>query len=325
MKMLYIIGNGFDIYHKIPSQYKDYRNWLKVYHPDVLSLISEYFEHLGSEEEWNSFERNLGEKDIYEYAKDMARESWPDFSKEEFRDRDYHASEINTEIETENICQQIIATFEEWVNSLPKGCACKKIKIQRDDSFFINFNYTLTLEELYRIPSDQILHIHGEQGKDNYILGHGKSYQDFLDDADASIPEAPDNLNPEEYSDWYSEQSDMFVDQAICATARQLANMQKDVTNIIDKNTNVFDRFKDVQEIFIFGFSFSDIDKPYLEKIISVADSLKIKWTVSFFNERDKKRATEFFCTNDIYEDNVKFIRLEELHPLRFLQLRLKL
>lgn len=40
--------------------------------------------------------------------------------------------------------------------------------IQKD--IYINFNYTHTLEEIYGIPSEQILHIHGEVGKDNLKL-----------------------------------------------------------------------------------------------------------------------------------------------------------
>lgn len=29
MKTLYLIGNGFDIHHSIPSRYSNYQNWLE--------------------------------------------------------------------------------------------------------------------------------------------------------------------------------------------------------------------------------------------------------------------------------------------------------
>ena len=44
--------------------------------------------------------------------------------------------------------------------------------IQKD--IYINFNYTHTLEEIYGIPCEQILHIHGEVGKNNLKLGYPK-------------------------------------------------------------------------------------------------------------------------------------------------------
>lgn len=315
MKRLYIIGNGFDLYHDIPSGYADYRNWLESHHMDILSSISNFFEVLESENEWNDFEKNLGEKDILEYSKNVARESWPDFSSDEFRDRDYHASEINAEVETEDICQKVTSTFGEWIDSLPEGSASKKIHIQRKDSFFINFNYTRTLENLYKIPSKQILHIHGEQGKDNYVLGHGKSYQDFIDDVNDSIPAPPDNMPIEEYEKWYSGQTDMFVEQAVHATANILADMQKDCKGIIEQNAPLFKQFKNLQEIYIFGFSFSEIDIPYLNAIASEINMTNVRWTVSCFRLRDKKRASDFFSRHAIPKTNVNFIKLEDLHP----------
>lgn len=43
MKHLYIIGNGFDLHHGIPSGYHSYRQWLEENHPGVLYLIDEYY------------------------------------------------------------------------------------------------------------------------------------------------------------------------------------------------------------------------------------------------------------------------------------------
>ena len=37
------------------------------------------------------------------------------------------------------------------------------------EDYFITFNYTLTLEELYNIPSNHILHIHGKIDDNNEL------------------------------------------------------------------------------------------------------------------------------------------------------------
>ena len=40
-KHLYIIGNGFDLHHHIPSNYSDFKEWLKENDIDTLCKIEE--------------------------------------------------------------------------------------------------------------------------------------------------------------------------------------------------------------------------------------------------------------------------------------------
>ena len=47
-------------------------------------------------------------------------------------------------------------------------------QILDSDGYYITFNYTHTLEEIYDIPWQQILHIHGEVGEENLELGYPK-------------------------------------------------------------------------------------------------------------------------------------------------------
>lgn len=56
--------------------------------------------------------------------------------------------------------------------------ADNKIEIESEDAFFISFNYTLALENLYNIYSSRILHIHGCLNDDEYIIGHGRAYDE---------------------------------------------------------------------------------------------------------------------------------------------------
>ncbi|EME8125846.1 hypothetical protein A5839_000483 [Enterococcus faecium] len=52
---------------------------------------------------------------------------------------------------------------------------CLKIILDETDQIF-NFNYTSTLEEIYDIPDDKIVFVHGSLKKDNPILGHSNYY-----------------------------------------------------------------------------------------------------------------------------------------------------
>lgn len=40
---LYIIGNGFDLHHKINSSYKNFRDWMNETKPDVMNSIEETY------------------------------------------------------------------------------------------------------------------------------------------------------------------------------------------------------------------------------------------------------------------------------------------
>ncbi|SUN77174.1 Uncharacterised protein [Streptococcus macacae NCTC 11558] len=45
-------------------------------------------------------------------------------------------------------------------------------RLFRNGDLFINFNYTHTLEQIYGIEARQVLHIHGEVGENNLLLGY---------------------------------------------------------------------------------------------------------------------------------------------------------
>ena len=53
-RTLFIIGNGFDLFHGVPSRYQDFRNWLE--RNDEISLIYELEWRIKSESLWFDFE-----------------------------------------------------------------------------------------------------------------------------------------------------------------------------------------------------------------------------------------------------------------------------
>ena len=314
MKHLYIIGNGFDLHHHIPSRYLDYREWLENHYPDVLYRIENYFDNLSTPSEWNNFEQQLAEKDFYSYAVDVAHESMPDFSSDEFSDRDYHASEINAEIDSLNICTDIEATFSEWIDSLPNGNIQRKLILSRESRYFITFNYSLTLERVYNIPLKDILYIHGRQGDDRYVLGHGKNKDELQSMSGMHYPEPPEEIAPEQYEEWYSEHGcDMFIEQAKDSAIRVIAEMKKNIDGIIQANQDTFSSLKDVQIIHIYGFSFSPIDMPYLYEIAKNVDMKNVQWKISYYSLCDKEKVEEFLAEFQIPDNHFKLVKLDDL------------
>lgn len=323
MKHLYIIGNGFDLHHGIPCSYQHYRQWLEEKHPVVLHLIDEYYE-CPSDDWWGNFEECLGEKDIREYAENVARENYPNFASDEFRDSDYHASEIIADDESLTVCSRIVETFSEWIESLPEANSTRRVWVE-DDSFFINFNYTLTLEDTYQIFPENVLHIHGSILDRQYILGHGKSWEELSKSAKQVIPDPPDDWEDNHsLSEWYEQYYDQFIEQAVDATIKRLAEMHKDVSGIIDANNTVFESLKDVEFVHIYGLSFSPVDMGYLDKICSSVNLDNVFWEISFYLENDVENALSFLEAHHIKKYKYRLVRLNDILHSNHFQLKLE-
>ena len=96
MNKLYIIGNGFDRFHDLPTGYYNYAQWLEETGSEVLDEIYETFGDCDSNW-WSGFEQNLASINTIEYASNIAQEHVPDFASDEFRDRDWYEAEYAVE------------------------------------------------------------------------------------------------------------------------------------------------------------------------------------------------------------------------------------
>lgn len=298
IKHLYIIGNGFDIHHGINSSYLNFRNWLEKAEPNIYSQLCDLYEISTNEnkakEWWNDFENMLSEVDFNNYVENVVIENYPDLSKDDFRDRDYHAAEYAASDELGALIYHVKRTFNAWIASLDKAEDSKRIHLIRKDSLFITFNYTRTLEELYQIPDNQVLHIHGMVGDDELILGHGKNYAELKEDCEMTLSQPPADLDEEELEDWYSSHYDFVTQQTQEVAISQIASLQKDVQQIISDNRSIWDSLAEVEIIHVFGFSFSYIDMPYLSTIINHINTDKVKWVISAFSNRDREKIEAF-------------------------------
>lgn len=78
IKTLYIIGNGFDMHHGMPTAFSDFYHWMKI-HPyfDAITKIEEIYGVM-DDKLWSDFEKSLGEIDMYDYAIEQTRENYPE-------------------------------------------------------------------------------------------------------------------------------------------------------------------------------------------------------------------------------------------------------
>ena len=294
MKRLYVIGNGFDLHHEIPSGYKNYRDWLELNNPDVLNTIDNLFGYCNSNW-WKHFEESLASVETLRIAVEKTAEN----STIE-RDSDWYVAEHEVGRMIDEAYEDIKSSFYEWINSLPQGEITKMIDIDENDSVFLSFNYTLTLEDLYNISSDKIFHIHGDVNSEELVLGHGKKIEDL-------------KKMVEGYNNIYDDSTEAFIlERTIDSATYSVSKYRKKVEDIINKNSNWFMALGNVSHIYIYGLSFADVDLPYLKKILSVVDKDSVQIEISYLTEEDKVNINDFMESESIPKSNYNIVELNQ-------------
>ena len=171
---LFIIGNGFDIMHGVPSSYYCFRDSMGR-HNELRNALEMY---IRKEDLWADFEESLAHLD--EEAMLGTVNDWMDILdvKDQFDD-DFSAADFFMAAETatgpaQTIIRELPGRFRKWVCTLkPTNARKPLVDILAKQSTFINFNYTEFLETLYEIPKDNVWYIHGDRReKKELILGH---------------------------------------------------------------------------------------------------------------------------------------------------------
>lgn len=270
MKSLYIIGNGFDIHHGIKSRYSDYREWLKEYDFDLYDKLCRLYDSIDEDDGWwKSFEQHLSAIS-FDYINKMYQDYSPIYGSEDFRDADYHRASIQVglDIDIDNLIENIGQSLKVWVSSLNKP-NCGKLRIaDKDECYFLTFNYTKTLEDVYNIPSEQLCHIHGSINGDDLIWGHGKTTNDIYESLKGKPKLLPKDLTDEQYEDWLDANTD-----------------DPTMESIIETSAN----------------QFSPIDIPYLEEVLyNIIDVDKVLWIATAHTSSDEKAINEFIDEHNL-------------------------
>lgn len=263
-RILFIIGNGFDLAHGLHSKYSDFAEYCKSteYYKCLYELLPLEFPKLltdsstDSSELWANFEEALGAPDI-EYIKNY---------------RNVDKGELNV-------------ALRDWVNELkdkineiqPMDCIKKTIQTY-PEAYYISFNYTDTLELLYKVESKNILHIHGYISRKDvdaseafagYLYGH--------------------NLNDEEISKMFNAVSDENYN--ICNIIEHIRHFRKtvDAVHAPDSVLEAFlqplsiDNIDNIDNIVVIGHSLGVMDQDYFKKINEFFP--EAKWHISYHED----------------------------------------
>lgn len=284
---LYIIGNGFDIAHGIRCKYSDFYAYLTENRNEVLEVMEKYYDIDETSDLWFKFEEQLEANISYDSLKNIILENAPDLSSDNFRDADWYTSQFIIEQECDNLLANIRSGFEEWINSLDLDSIIEKYEIDRNAHFF-SFNYTEVLEQVYKIPIANILHIHNKVGE-KLVFGHGKDVDNFNvkkalygnENAYIAIDEETGAIISTE------DGHEQFAEMAVCTF---YDSMRKHTEEIIKNHTNYFKKLANIDEILVIGHSYNETDHPYFE-IISENVSDRASWTLYYFSSEDRVNA----------------------------------
>lgn len=292
---LFIIGNGFDLAHNLPTTYEHFHKYLKRTYPEAVKMVPSFniastmmpdgeevyddtevvaflIEVISRAEEdgdkWSDVETSLGNLDFEQYFDEMSY-----LYDEEDEDFNYFHQAYDYEDVSNNFFEvtlKIKQLFSNWINSIkitsvaPKDTF--KSLINNSEDYFINFNYTSLLEELYE--AENVFHLHGQQNS-RIIIGHG--------------------VNKESFENTYIGTE--------FALAKIHSSLRKDTSKIIENWKEMFNYLRLTQNIFSHGFSFSEVDLPYIKKICEVVDTQYVTWHLNDYD-------TE--TTRSIYMDRIR-------------------
>lgn len=282
MSKLFILGNGFDIAHKLPTKYQDFHQYLlKTYPrprstdflatcnikskttPDGRNIVNEiesahFMREMISEVEgdnWSNVETSLGYLALGDYVNGLLAHYEPD---------DIKGAEKYEEVSDslELVMWEFKNILHNWISSIeiPLDRSISEFKqlIDKENDLFLNFNYTSVLEKIYKVVD--VYHIHGSQS-DEIIFGHGNHRFNFM-----STYDGPD--------DGLAEIHNILL---------------KDTERIIEDSQPFFDKLSTVKEIYSIGFSFSEVDLPYIEEICKKCNTEDCIWYLHVHGTEEEK------------------------------------
>ena len=163
---LFIIGNGFDIAHNLPTKFDpDFKSIALKYEQD------NFWELYQSREDdiWSDFENLLGCPDF-----NSLEEIFDGYEPNYLSDRESDRDSIIVQVDLNGKLRDALYEFADAADRHLRYIRANEsiAQLLEPDSYYITFNYTHTLEDVYGIPDEHILHIHGEAGKNNLELGY---------------------------------------------------------------------------------------------------------------------------------------------------------
>ena len=257
---LYLIGNGFDLMHRVPSSYYNFRDSLGKKN----SLRNDLETVLTAEDIWADFENALGTLNLDLMGSRDIIDMWLDnFG---YYDEDSGAAEFYMAVEAaatpiSNLVDSLQPNFRRWVEQLEVGTDDRPLKaLIHPQGKVLDFNYTEFIETLYGVK--EVCYIHGSRKKKKkLILGHR--------------PGATGNFNERSRKPRNYRQAviDVAQENVFDLIGQYDEDLTKNSQEIIKDHHVFFDELAYTDQIVVIGHSISPVDWDYFIEVKKKAEN----------------------------------------------------
>lgn len=296
-QVLYVIGNGFDLHHKIKLSYADFGKYVRQVDPGLHGTFEKYFSFEGN---WADLENTLANIDVDLMIDEVSNFLVP-YSADDWSDAYHHDYQYEIERITNALSEELKRGFTEWVCGLeiPDSLSCPVPLMNLDrNATYLTFNYTNTLQKLYGVAPANIRHIHNQAINiaSDLVLGHGVS------------PKSIDSLN----NGTDIESQDVRVTQANEIIDDYFLKTYKPTHDVIAKHEPFFHSLTGVRRIYVLGHSLSEVDWPYFKLISDCTRPSHPVWIVSYHDESIQEKMHALSQVG-VAATQVKYVRLAEI------------
>lgn len=261
---LYIIGNGFDLHHGLPTEYWRFKNYLEQVDREVYDWVENY---IAIDEDWAELELSLADLDTENIVTELEG-FLVSYSAEDWSDAGHHNFQYEVDKVATGLSAGLQRHFADWIRSIPmpdRDQVPLLLTSLDKDADYLTFNYTSTLTKLYDIAPENILHIHGE-GEDessDLVLGHARAA------ADRSL-----------LQDGVDEDTDTRFAEAMGILDDYFEKTFKPSAKIIEQQKPYFEGLKSITQVVVLGHSLSEVDEAYFLALVEALQASP-RWTVA--------------------------------------------
>ncbi|HDS1530813.1 TPA: bacteriophage abortive infection AbiH family protein [Stenotrophomonas maltophilia] len=263
---LYVIGNGFDLWHGIPSSLGAFKAYVQETENDIHREVEDY---LPAGEDWCDLELALAALDA-DMLVDNLGHFMGSYGDDEWSDAGHHDFQYKVGNVVERLSTGLRTRFADWIRTLPittSDTAPRRLTRLDRQALFLSFNYTRTLSSLYGVDPAQVLHIHGraDETGEELILGHAWNPQ-----SRRSLNDRPD-----------IEEIDTRLTEANDIIDEYFSNTFKRSEELIVRYRDFFDALTAVEEVVVLGHSLSTVDAAYFRALLRQPGIAQARWTVA--------------------------------------------
>lgn len=311
-KVLYVIGNGFDLMHGVRSSYYDFGRTLGKRSHIRFTLAN----YLQVDDLWADFEGALAKLNVeamsQTYILDNLLDAMGAYDEDAPAANFFAAAEMAASPATE-LPSELDRSFTKWIDTLRVRTDDRPLKGIIRDGRFLDFNYTEFIEDLYSVPRKDVCYIHGCRRKkkgsrrEKLILGH---------QPEASDPQF-DFRSKWRGLDLSGNRAQMIYDAQQIAL-REIGEADEDLTKhcdeIIAAHKDFFGGLSDIDTVITIGHSLYPVDWDYFVEIMRQnADRERINWYFGCFSYGDLGRIQDFIQQFHIHEEQVHIFRTDTI------------